>query len=309
MYAKKLILGWLISCHVLVSACSHVGAEPEFLTESEKRPCEPFESCLESQQPAPNASAKDLNATAVKNGERTRSLELLSSTAGKTENTQCQPWEDDCKATKKSALGTQSAPLKNAEGVVQTNANATTTAPKIASRPAGVPAVGTEYLIGPGDQVQIYVWRNPEVSTSVPVRPDGKVTTPLVEDMVAVGKTPTQLARDIEKVLGAYIRDPVVSVIVTGFGGPYSQQIRVLGQAAKPQTLAYKENMSLLDVMIAVGGLTEFAAGNKATVIRLVKEKQTQIRVRIDDLIKKGDISANMAVLPGDILIIPESWF
>lgn len=167
----------------------------------------------------------------------------------------------------------------------------------------------TDYLIGPGDRVQIFVWRNPEVSVTVPVRPDGKISTPLVEDMKAVGKTPHQLARDIEKILRTYIREPVVTVIVSSFGGPYSQQIRIVGQATRPQTLAYKQNMSVLDVIIAVGGLTEFAAGNKARIVRKKAGKQSEIRVRLDDLVKKGDISANVPMQPGDILIIPESWF
>jgi polysaccharide export outer membrane protein len=172
---------------------------------------------------------------------------------------------------------------------------------------AAVPA--HEYLIGPGDSVNINVWRNPEVSQTVPVRPDGKITTPLVEDLPASGKTATQLARDIEKVLGKYIQQPVVTVIVTGFVGPYSQQIRVLGQAAKPQALPYRQGMSLMDVMIAVGGLAEFASGNRANVVRHIDGKQQKIDVRLNDLIKKGDISANMPMRPGDVLIIPESFF
>jgi polysaccharide export outer membrane protein len=166
-----------------------------------------------------------------------------------------------------------------------------------------------EYLIGPGDSVNINVWRNPEVSQTVPVRPDGKITTPLVEDLPASGKTATQLARDIEKVLGKYIQQPVVTVIVTGFVGPYSEQIRVIGQAAKPQALPYRQGMSLMDVMIAVGGLGEFASGNRANVVRHIDGKQQKIDVRLNDLIKKGDISANMPMRPGDVLIIPESFF
>ena len=166
-----------------------------------------------------------------------------------------------------------------------------------------------DYLIGPGDSVLIFVWRNPELTTTVPVRPDGKITTPLVEDVPASGKTPTQLARDMEKVLSKYIREPVVTVIVNGFVGPYSQQVRVVGEAAKPQALAYREKMSLLDVMITVGGLTEFADGNKASVVRYVNGKRKQFGVRIEDLIRDGDITANVDMLPGDILIIPEAFF
>jgi polysaccharide export outer membrane protein len=166
-----------------------------------------------------------------------------------------------------------------------------------------------EYLIGPGDSLQINVWRNPEVSQTVPVRPDGKITTPLVEDLPASGKTPTQLARDIEKVLGKYIQQPVVTVIVTNFVGPYGEQIRVVGQAAKPQALPYRENMSLMDVLIAVGGLGEFAAGNDANIIRTINGKQQKFKVRLNDLIKKGDISADVRMRPGDVLVIPESFF
>jgi len=165
------------------------------------------------------------------------------------------------------------------------------------------------YIIGPGDNVSMFVWGNPEVSQSVPVRPDGKISSPLVEDLQASGKTPTQLARDVEKVLSKYIKEPIVTVIVTGFVGPYSEQVRVLGEAAEPQALPYRENMTILDVMIAVGGLTEFAAGNKASVVRMVDGKQQQFGVRLENLIKDGDISANAAMRPGDILIIPESWF
>ena len=164
------------------------------------------------------------------------------------------------------------------------------------------------YIIGPGDNINIVVWRNPELSMSVPVRPDGKITTPLVEDLQAMGKDPSTLARDIEKALAKYIRDPVVTVIVTGFVGPYSEQIRVIGEAAKPQVLAYKQKMSLLDVMIAVGGITEFADGNHATILR-TSEGNRQYSVRLTDLLKRGDISANVEMKPGDVLIIPQSWF
>jgi polysaccharide export outer membrane protein len=181
-----------------------------------------------------------------------------------------------------------------------------------ASTPAPVataPAINPEYLIGPGDNINIIVWRNPEVSMSVPVRPDGKITTPLVEDLPAAGKTSTQLARDIEAALAKFIQQPVVTVIVTNFDGNYNEQIRVIGKAAKPQALAYRKDMSLMDVLIAVGGVTEFAAGNRATIIRTVDGQQQKLQVRLDDLIKEGDISANMAMRPGDVLVIPESFF
>lgn len=164
------------------------------------------------------------------------------------------------------------------------------------------------YVIGAGDSLNIIVWRNPELSMSVPVRPDGKVAAPLVEEIVAQGKTSTELARDIEKQLGKYVRDPVVTVLVTGFVGPYSEQIRVLGEAAKPQFLNYKKSMTILDVMIAVGGLTDFADGNKATILR-TSEGNKQYVVRLKDLISRGDISANVEMKPGDILIVPQSLF
>jgi len=170
---------------------------------------------------------------------------------------------------------------------------------------AGAP----DYLIGPGDSLSIQVWRNPEVSTSVAVRPDGKINSPLVDDMIAANKTPTQLERDLEKHLAKFIQDPIVTVMVTGFNGPYAQQIRVIGQAAKPQALQYREKMSLMDVMIAVGGITDFAAGNKATIVRSYGGKQQQFNVRLEDLIRGGDISANAEMMPGDVLIIPESFF
>ena len=144
---------------------------------------------------------------------------------------------------------------------------------------------------------------------SVPVRPDGKITTPLVEDLPASGKTSSQLARDIEKALAKYIQEPVVTVIVTGFVGPYGEQIRVVGQAAKPQALPYRKDMSLMDVLIAVGGITDFAAGNQASIIRSISGTQQQFAVRLNDLIKDGDMSANVPMRPGDILVIPESFF
>lgn len=179
------------------------------------------------------------------------------------------------------------------------------------------------YLIGPGDQLQIFVWRNPEVSQTVTVRPDGKISTPLVEDLQASGKTTAQLARDLEKALETYIRQPIVTVIVANGIGPYSEQIRVVGQvgqgdqsrqssqsgqAARPQAIAYKQKMTLLDVMIVVGGLNEFADGNKTRLVRAVDGQQKEYQVRLDDLLN-GDITANVDMLPGDILIVPEAWF
>lgn len=165
------------------------------------------------------------------------------------------------------------------------------------------------YIIGPGDSLNVLVWGNPELSMSVPVRPDGMVTTPLVEDIEASNKTPTELARDIEEDLATYLRDPVVTVIVNGFVGPYDRQIRVLGQAAQPQSLQYREGMTAMDVMIAVGGLTEYAAGNRAVIVRQENGREKQYNVRLDDLVDGGDISANVEMLPGDVLVIPESFF
>lgn len=164
------------------------------------------------------------------------------------------------------------------------------------------------YLIGPGDMLNIVVWRNPELSMEVPVRPDGKIASPLIEDLPAQGKNPTALARDIETALGKFIRDPVVTVVVTSFVGPFSEQVRVVGEAAKPQILPYRQKMSLLDVMIAVGGMTDFADGNAASILRAA-EGNKQYSVRIKDLIKRGDVSANVEMAPGDVLIIPQSWF
>lgn len=164
------------------------------------------------------------------------------------------------------------------------------------------------YLIGAGDNINIIVWRNPELSLSVPVRPDGKISAPLIDEMVAQGKNSVTIARDIELQLAKYVRDPVVTVVVTSFVGPYSEQIRVVGEAARPQVLAYKQKMTLLDVMIAVGGLTDFAAGNDATILRS-SDGDKQYSVRLKDLIKRGDISANVEMKPGDILIIPQSFF
>jgi len=164
------------------------------------------------------------------------------------------------------------------------------------------------YIVGPGDTLNITVWRNPELSMVVPVRPDGKLSTPLVEELLAQGKTPVEIARAVEKALSKFVRDPVVTVIVTNFVGPYSEQIRVVGQAAKPQFLPYRQKMTLLDVMIAVGGLTDFADGNGATILR-TSEGQKIYSVRLKDLIKRGDMSANVEVRPGDVLIIPQGWF
>ncbi len=170
---------------------------------------------------------------------------------------------------------------------------------------------GEEYVIGPLDDLTIFVWRNPELGAKVQVRPDGRITTPLISDMPAVGKTPAMLAEDIRLQLSQYIEDPLVSVIVNGFAGTYSQQIRVVGATEKPASIPYRANMTVLDAMIAVGGLSEYAAGNKARLVRFDKGsgKQKEYALRLGDLLKKGDSKANVMLSPGDVIIIPESMF
>lgn len=174
--------------------------------------------------------------------------------------------------------------------------------------PGTAPATGG-YLIGPGDMLQVFVWGQPELSVTVPVRPDGRVSTPLIEDLEAVGKTPTQLATEMEHVLAEYIRSPEVNVIVQQFVGTFGGQIRVLGQAAQPRAVPYRERMTLLDVIIEVGGLTKFAAGNRSRVVRTEDGQSEEYRVRLDDLMNKGRIEENMQMQPGDIVIIPEAVF
>jgi polysaccharide export outer membrane protein len=170
-------------------------------------------------------------------------------------------------------------------------------------------ALDTTYHIGSDDSLQIFVWRNPELSTTVQVRPDGRITVPLIEDMPAAGKTPTELARDIEKSLGVFIQDPIVSVMVQRFVGPFEDRVRIVGEAQRPQALPYRSTMTLLDVMIDVGGLTDFAAGNRATLTRVVDGKQHTYRLLLDDLMRDGDLSANVRIMPGDVIVIPEAWF
>jgi polysaccharide export outer membrane protein len=180
-----------------------------------------------------------------------------------------------------------------------------------AAEPEAEPVAGKvsdNYVIGPGDGLQIFVWRNPELTATVPVRPDGRISTPLVEDMVAVGKTPSQLARDIEGVLSEYVRSPQVNVIVTQPASTFSQ-VKVIGQVATPQALAYREGMTVLDAVLAVGGLAPFAAGNRAKLIRMENGKQREVKVKIADLVNKGDMRHNLELRPGDVLVIPESMF
>lgn len=181
-----------------------------------------------------------------------------------------------------------------------------------ATEPPPPPATSDQddnYVIGPGDAIQVFVWRNPELSVSVPVRPDGKVSTPLIEDMVAVGKTPSQLARDMEARLAEYIRSPQVNIIVSN---PVSRlsQIQVIGQVGRPGAVPYRDGMTVLDVILEAGGLTDFAAGNRAKLIRKDESGKTrEIRIRLDSLLKKGKVEENMDVKPGDLLLVPESFF
>jgi polysaccharide export outer membrane protein len=182
-------------------------------------------------------------------------------------------------------------------------------APSVTPSDSSAAPIDNEYLIGPGDQLSIFVWQHQDLSVDVPVRPDGKVSIPLVEDMLAVGKSPTALARDLEVALSEYVRNPEVSVIVSDFVGTFGNQIRVVGQAAEPRAIAYRQNMTVLDVMIEVGGLGDFAAGNRAKIIRRADGTEEEIPVRLDDLLKKGRIAANVTMRPGDVLIIPETRF
>ncbi len=166
----------------------------------------------------------------------------------------------------------------------------------------------SEYIIGPGDTLQVFVWRNPDLSVTVPVRPDGKISTPLNEDMPAVGKTPTKLARDIEKVLSEYVRSPEVNIIVTQPASAFNQ-VKVIGQVQKPAAIPYREGMTVLDALLAVGGLGTFAAGDRSQLIRTVDGKQTQTRLKLDALLNKGDMRQNLPLRPGDVLVVPESRF
>jgi polysaccharide export outer membrane protein len=168
--------------------------------------------------------------------------------------------------------------------------------------------VANDYIIGPGDTLQIFVWRNPELTTTVPVRPDGKISTPLVDDMVAVGKTPSVLARDIEKVLAEYVRSPQINVIVTQPTSAYSQ-IKIIGQVVRPQSIAYRDGLTVLDAVLAVGGLGPFAAGNRAKVVRSEGGKSQEIKVKLADLVNDGDLRQNIPLKPGDVVVIPESRF
>jgi polysaccharide export outer membrane protein len=169
--------------------------------------------------------------------------------------------------------------------------------------------VDYDYVIGPGDKVSIYVWGNEELSSGGSVRPDGKLTTRLVEDLQASGKTSTELARDIEVAYSEYVREPVVSVTVSGFGGVPEQAIRIMGEAVSPKRVPFKKHMTLLDLMVSAGGLTTYADGNNSVLVRMIEGKQQTFSLRLDDLVRKGDISANLNMMPGDIIIIAEAMF
>lgn len=182
-------------------------------------------------------------------------------------------------------------------------------APELPPAPPAASLPSNEYRIGPGDSLNIFVWRNPELTVTVPVRPDGRVSIPLVEDVVAIGKTPTALAREYEQRLAKYIKEPLVTVIVEGFVGPIPEQVRVIGEAAQPRSIPYRADMTVLDAMIAVGGLTRFAAGNDAVIVRTANGEQTTYAVHLGSLIRDGDVSSNVALQPGDILIIPQRLF
>jgi polysaccharide export outer membrane protein len=170
------------------------------------------------------------------------------------------------------------------------------------------PSVSPAYIIGPGDTLQVFVWRNPELTSTVPVRPDGKISTPLVEDMVAVGKTSSRLARDIETVLAQYVKSPQVNVIVTQPVSAFSQ-IKVIGQVVKPTSLPYRDGMTVLDAILQVGGLAPYAAGNRAKIVRLEGGKETEIKIKLEALVNGGDMKQNLPLAPGDVLVVPETRF
>ncbi|MBE7636407.1 sugar ABC transporter substrate-binding protein [Sneathiella sp. P13V-1] len=210
--------------------------------------------------------------------------------------------------------------MKNNRSIIKTGASllaalsvfllaACATPPELAGSAPATLKETPDYVIGPRDELKVFVWQNPDLSVTVPVRPDGKVSTPLIGDVVAAQKTPEELGKEIAQKLTAYIVDPVVTVSVTRFAGPYSRQVRIVGQAVEPMAIAFNDRMTLLDAMIAVGGITEFAAGNRSIIVRKENGQEKSYRIRLDDLLLDGDVSANVPLLPGDIIIIPESWF
>jgi len=206
------------------------------------------------------------------------------------------------------AAAAQPAPASAPDKAAASAPAASAAAPASSAPAASAPGIPTDYIIGPGDTLQVFVWRNPELTTTVPVRPDGKISTPLVEDMVAVGKNPSALARDIEKQLAEYVRSPQVNVIVTIPASVFSQ-VKVIGQVNKPQSLPYREGMTVLDAVLAVGGLAQFAAGNRARIVRTEDGKQHEIKIKLGELVNSGDMKQNLALRPGDVLVVPESRF
>jgi polysaccharide biosynthesis/export protein len=220
-----------------------------------------------------------------------------------------QATSPDQAAQSQAQSPTPAQPAPGTTGQSVRSPNATPMPPEV--QPAVPPGAVTspDYIIGPGDQIQVFVWRNPELSVTVPVRPDGKISTPLVEDLVAVGKTSSQLAREIEKALAEYIRSPQVNIIITNPVSTFSQ-IKVIGEVTTPQSVPYREGLTVLDAVLAVGGLTQFAAGNRAKIVRKGADgKDTEIKVKLDALVHKGKISENVALRPGDVLIVPTSLF
>jgi polysaccharide biosynthesis/export protein len=193
-------------------------------------------------------------------------------------------------------------------GCAQTTAAQATPAPQVPAAPASEAAPSPDYIIGPGDEIEVFVWQNADLSVNVPVRPDGKISTPLDEDMVAVGKTPTQLAHDIEMKLSEYVRSPHVNVIVLKPASVFSQ-VKVIGQVKAPQAIAYRDGMTVLDAVLAVGGLTDYAAANRARIVRMVNGSETDIPIRLGKLVNGGDMSQNLLLKPGDVLVVPESRF
>lgn len=206
--------------------------------------------------------------------------------------------------TKKSSISILACIFGVLAGVSAFTAGAQTPAAQAAQTAQTAP----DYVIGPGDEIEVFVWQNPDLSVTVPVRPDGKISTPLDEDMVAVGKTPSQLAHDIELRLSEYVRSPHVNVIVTKPASVFSQ-VKVIGQVKAPQAVAYRDGMTVLDAVLAVGGLTDYAAANRARIVRMVNGSEKDIPVRLGALVNGGDMSQNLPLKPGDVLVVPESRF
>jgi polysaccharide biosynthesis/export protein len=177
------------------------------------------------------------------------------------------------------------------------------------AQPAAAASATQDYRIAPGDVLSIFVWHNSDLSVGVTVRPDGKISIPLAEDISCIGETPSELARLIEARLSKYVTTPIVTVMVTSFAGSYDQEVRIVGEAVTPKAILYKNNMTVLDAMIDVGGLTRYAAANSATLVRTVNGTRTIIKLSLGDLLKDGDVRANVALMPGDVIIIPQSYF